>query len=264
MSIFPNGKLPIYADAQLYYIRRARIQADAQAAHEAENRKLMAQEIAKATQAKQGRKFMPKWDELPNCIGAIAQSVFGSNATDEGTLALIRSMLPRYIEATGTGNRIEVAPIIDRIKYRLKFATQYGQSLAVFKDEHIDESTKADDLTMLNALSRNGNNTGDNDTSKEDMEQPKGNIATTRAKVYDSWIAYKSAPDNFTSDPITRKKGEKPTYEEYIRFCGNNVIALEKTLNEILEEARKQHESPKDTLTRLIQNEQKNRRSNTK
>ena len=53
MSIFPNGKLPIYADEQLHYIRLAQLRADAQAAHEAESRKLMAQEIAKALQATQ-------------------------------------------------------------------------------------------------------------------------------------------------------------------------------------------------------------------
>ena len=53
MSIFPNGKLPIYVDSQLRYIRLAQIRAEAQATREAESRKLMAQEIAKAIQATQ-------------------------------------------------------------------------------------------------------------------------------------------------------------------------------------------------------------------
>ena len=53
MSIFPNDKLPTNPAAQLRYIRLAQLRADAQAAHEAESRKLMAQEIAKAIQATQ-------------------------------------------------------------------------------------------------------------------------------------------------------------------------------------------------------------------
>lgn len=52
MSIYPNGKMPISAAAQLYHIRRAQIQAEAQAAHEAEQRKLLAQDIANAIQTK--------------------------------------------------------------------------------------------------------------------------------------------------------------------------------------------------------------------
>ena len=52
MSIYPNGKLPISAEAQAYHIRRAQILAKTQAAHEAEQRKLLAQDIANAIQAK--------------------------------------------------------------------------------------------------------------------------------------------------------------------------------------------------------------------
>ena len=47
------SKLPIDPAAQAYYIRAAQIRAQAQAAHEAESRKLMAQEIAKAIRATQ-------------------------------------------------------------------------------------------------------------------------------------------------------------------------------------------------------------------
>ena len=53
MSIFPNGRLPTDPDAQVYYIRAAQNRAIVQAADEANRRKLMAQEIAKAIQATQ-------------------------------------------------------------------------------------------------------------------------------------------------------------------------------------------------------------------
>lgn len=49
MSIYPNGKLPISAEAQAYHIRRAQILAKTQAAHEAEQRKLLVRDITDAT-----------------------------------------------------------------------------------------------------------------------------------------------------------------------------------------------------------------------
>lgn len=70
MSIFPNGKLPIYVDSQLRYIRLAQIRAEAQATREAESRKLMAQEIAKAIQAAQSG------NNKPSTVGSLSQDDF--------------------------------------------------------------------------------------------------------------------------------------------------------------------------------------------
>ena len=193
MSIYPNGKLPISAEAQAYYIRAAQIRAQAQAAHEAEQRKLLAQDIANAKPPKkevewQHERIMPKWDNLPNFVKVISEEVFGNCAIDNRALALIRSMLPRYAEATVCyikGRRhsdtLEVAPIIDRIKHRRKIAEHHGQTLAIFENDRIDESTKTDDIALLAAFCNGKTQTAQGNSKSDKRERAPG--------VTDKWIA---------------------------------------------------------------------------
>jgi len=133
-------------------------------------------------------RVMPKWDDLPNCVKVISKGVFGNCAIDKRALALIRSMLPRYFDANVCyikgrrhGNTLEVAPIIDRIKHRRKIAELHGQTLAVFENDPIDESTKADDLALLATL-RNG----ETQTVKSKGKSERRERATG---VTDKWIA---------------------------------------------------------------------------
>jgi hypothetical protein len=150
------------------------MRAEIQAAHEAKNRRL---------------RIMPNWDELPNITRAIAKLVFSSEVADASTLALIRSMLPRYMEATGNGARMEIAPIIDRIKHRRKIAELHGRTLAVFENDRIDESTKADDLALLAALPKGA--------GQKPPRTDKGKPHRKRKTISGAWRSAADVADDF-------------------------------------------------------------------
>ncbi len=101
----------------------------------------------------------PKWDDSPSIVRHISETIFGKGAT-AADIALVKSMLPLHMDARVTyikgkrlGNAYDTQPITDRIKHRQKIAELHGQTLAVFENDPIDESTKADDLALLTALS---------------------------------------------------------------------------------------------------------------
>lgn len=153
----------------------------------------LAQDIANAKPPKKEverrhERIMPKWDNLPNCVKVISEEVFGNCAIDNRALALIRSMLPRYAEATVCyikgrrhSNTLEVAPIIDRIKHRRKIAELHGQTLAIFANDRIDESTKADDLALLAAFCNGKTQTAQGNSKSDKRERAPG--------VTNKWIA---------------------------------------------------------------------------
>ena len=87
-------------------------------------------------------------DDSPKTVRYIARETVGDN----GDMELLKSMMPRMVEATRTGSHshsIEIAPIIDRIKWRMKMAETFGVPLSIFEGERIDESTKTDDLSLI-------------------------------------------------------------------------------------------------------------------
>lgn len=164
-------------------------------------------------------RIMPKWDDLPNAVGTIASGVFGDEARkDAGTLALVKSMLPRGIvlracnngETTSERIELELAPIIDRIKHRVKIAAQFGQTLSVFANDRIDESTKSDDLALLTALHADGDATQANQKRKRTKHIPyKQALAILERlncpksiKTLQRWAKGQNTPEDFTPEKM--------------------------------------------------------------
>ena len=134
------------------------------------------------------KRIIPQWDKLPDCVKEITKEVFASGATDASTLALVRSMLPREFTAKiciRKGRRhcdiSALAPIIDRIKHRRKIAELHGQTLAIFENDRIDESTKADDIALLATLCPGKTQTAQSKGKSERRERAQG--------ATDKWIA---------------------------------------------------------------------------
>ena len=133
-------------------------------------------------------RITPQWDKLPDCVEEITKEVFASGATDASALALVRSMLPREFTAKiciRKGRRhcdiSALAPIIDRIKHRRKIAELHGQTLAIFANDRIDESTKADDLALLAAFCNGKTQTTQGNIKSDKRERAPG--------VTNKWIA---------------------------------------------------------------------------
>ena len=95
-------------------------------------------------------KFNP--EELVKLFEVIVQQSIGECAD----LNLLKSMMPHAVSATKTGEHttvIDVDPIIERIKWRVKMAAKFGVTLEAFRDERIDANSKTDDIAILRALS---------------------------------------------------------------------------------------------------------------
>ena len=119
---------------------------------------------------------MPKWDDLLGAVKVVVDRVFANDASNADA-ALVKSMIPRSLEVCATylkgkrhGESMELTPVIDRIKWRLKTAANFNVPFAVFKDDPIDESTKTDDLKSIEMYcSTNG--TQDDSKWREDAER---------------------------------------------------------------------------------------------
>lgn len=81
-----------------------------------------------------------------------------------------------------------------------------------------------------------------------------------RHALWDAWIEYKTNPDKYTPCPLIRRKGEHPDYPEFIKYRGDHVIYDGKTLSQLLNEYKNPKEEPEDTLTRIFNNFQKNKK----
>ena len=91
-------------------------------------------------------------DELVNIFRSIVRQAIGEDAD----LELLKSMMPIEVAAirAGANSRIiDIVPIVERIKWRVKMAKRFGLALEVFRDERIDANSKADDIAILRAFS---------------------------------------------------------------------------------------------------------------
>ena len=91
-------------------------------------------------------------DELVNIFRSIVRQAIGEDAD----LGLLKSMMPAEVAATRAGANsriIDIVPIVERIKWRVKMAKRFGLTLEVFRDERIDANSKADDIAILRAFS---------------------------------------------------------------------------------------------------------------
>lgn len=145
-------------------------------------------------------------DDSPNTIRYIAKETIGENAD----IQLLKSMMPRMIDAKRTGphsHSIEIMPIIDRIKWRMKMAKKFDVPLSIFEEEHIDESSKADDLKLIE-MHRSS-------TGGRQERTPRGSFAvsqseaaqilakfgcTVTARTIRNWEVGKGTPDDYTRE----------------------------------------------------------------
>ena len=91
-------------------------------------------------------------DELVNIFRSIVRQAIGEDAD----LGLLKSMMPAEVAATRAGANsriIDIVPIVERIKWRVKMAKRFGLTLEVFRDERVDANSKADDIAILRAFS---------------------------------------------------------------------------------------------------------------
>ena len=123
MSIYPNGKLPISAEAQAYHIRRAQILALTQAAHEAEQRKLLAQDIANAIQAKapQSKGKSGRHERAPGVTNKWIAQQFNNYA-----LPLIAKCYPINKEGDEERIRRDIIPTLQKQGRKFAMNKEYG------------------------------------------------------------------------------------------------------------------------------------------
>ena len=141
-------------------------------------------------------RIMPEWDKETVIVRYISETIFGKGAT-AANIALVKSMLPLYTNACITylkGKRhsvsYDIAAIADRLKHRQKIAKLHGQTLAIFENDRIDESTKADDLALLTALCNRTNNAPPNTpTGKPRRERAKGMSNKSIAAEFNRYAA---------------------------------------------------------------------------
>lgn len=102
-------------------------------------------------------------------------------------IGLLESMLPKVVMATRLAPHryeIPIAPILNRIKWRMRMASRFGMSMEVFRDERIDDGGKSDDLALLQSmLSLRAAPSAVSAATKEDMDDIRDRQSSLMAKM---------------------------------------------------------------------------------
>lgn len=89
---------------------------------------------------------------------------------------------------------------------------------------------------------------------------PRGIISSTvRDVILKCWTGYQANPDKYAPDAIQRKKGQKPSLEECLKYRENHVVHNGQTLGQLLDDARiqKTEHTRLATFKRLVASAQK-------
>ena len=168
-------------------------------------------------------------DELVNIFRSIVRQAIGEDAD----LGLLKSMMPAEVAATRAGANsriIDIVPIVERIKWRVKMAKRFGLTLEVFRDERIDANSKADDIAILRAFSYvpDGEVVGRLDGIQHCVAEGPEAAKETKS-IVESFILTRPSDYGCSEQDFARileklnvRRTERQIrrWEEYIRTCG--------------------------------------------
>ena len=142
-----------------------------------------------------------------------------------------------YQEAAKVFEQVDLKPIADDARRSAEAAEKNGAKL--------DELSK-----WLKDWRKNG--------PKIDANNPPRttDASMVREKIMKLWKEYKKNPE-----PITRKRGQQPSYEEFIQYKGDTIVHEGKTLFDLLQIAKKPSENAlHKTLARLLNSTSRNKK----
>lgn len=142
-----------------------------------------------------------------------------------------------YQKAAKVFEQVNLKPIADDARRSAEAAEKNGAKL--------DELSK-----WLKDWRKNG--------PKIDANHPPRttDASMVREKIMKLWKEYKKNPE-----PITRKRGQQPSYEEFIQYKDDTIVHEGKTLFDLLQIAKKPSENAlHKTLARLLNSTSRNKK----